>query len=199
MWTNRSLLLSVLKAETGGCQLGKGLEVLSQSKRKPAQHRARLQRKGVRWVSSPRSGQGLPAGWDWPPRYHHTWVKGAGLETPNCQVSCQFPASFSMLTGKNGGLLTTLFHIEMVFYKAQHNLYAFFFSFLYLFWLYHMAYRILVLQSGTKPASPPLEAKSLNHWTAIEVLNIIFHSSPTGHELPIIKIVINIKYFYSHF
>lgn len=92
MWTNRSLLLSVFKADVGSCQWEKGLEALSQSKRKPAQHRARLQRKEVRWVSSPRPGQGLPAGRDWPPRYHHAWVKGAGLETPNCQVSFQFPA-----------------------------------------------------------------------------------------------------------
>lgn len=42
-----------------------------------------------------------------------------------------------------------------------------------------MAYVILVLESGTKPASLP-EAKSLNHWAATEVLNIIFRSSPTG-------------------
>lgn len=91
MWTNRSLLLSVFKADVGGCQWEKGLEALSQSKRKPAQYRARLQRKEVRWVSSPRPGQGLPTVQDWPPRYP-AWVKGAGLGTPNCQVSFQFPA-----------------------------------------------------------------------------------------------------------
>lgn len=123
---------------------------------------------------------------------------GEGSRLGNPKLPGQFPVAspFSMLTSKNGGLLTTLFHIEMVLYKAQHNLHSFFF---YLFWLYHMAYGILVLQSGTKPTSPPLEAKSLNHWIAIDVLNIIFHNSPTGHELPIIKIIINIKYFYSHF
>ena len=43
-----------------------------------------------------------------------------------------------------------------------------------------MAYGILVLESGTKPASPPLEAKSLNHWAATEVLNIIFRSNPSS-------------------
>lgn len=178
MWTNRSLTAST-QSRCRRLPIQKRLEGFVSSLQ-AAQHRARLQRKEVRWVSSPRPGQGLPAGRDWHPRYHHAWVKGAGLETPNCQVSFQFPASFSMLTGKNGGLLTTLFHIEMVFYKAQRNLYSFFFSFLYLFWLYHMAYGILVLESGTKPASPPLEAKSLNHWAATEVLNIIFCSNPSS-------------------
>ena len=36
-----------------------------------------------------------------------------------------------------------------------------------------MAYKILIPRPGIKPAPPALEAWSLNHWTAREVLKII--------------------------
>ena len=38
------------------------------------------------------------------------------------------------------------------------------------FWLYHTACRILVPQPGIEPLPLAVEAQSLNHWTAREVL-----------------------------
>ena len=39
----------------------------------------------------------------------------------------------------------------------------------FVFWLHHAACRVLVPQQGIKPASPALEAQSLNRWTTKEV------------------------------
>ena len=38
-------------------------------------------------------------------------------------------------------------------------------------WLYHMTCRILVPHLGIEPTTPEVEAHSLNHWTAREVLD----------------------------
>ena len=41
-------------------------------------------------------------------------------------------------------------------------------------WPYHVAYGILVPPPGIKPAAPAVEAGSLNHWPAREVLAVSF-------------------------
>ena len=46
--------------------------------------------------------------------------------------------------------------------------------FFLIFWPRHAACGILVPQPGIKPTPPALEAQSLNHWTAREVLEILF-------------------------
>lgn len=135
--------------------VGKGSKALSQASKQlntgtGSRERSRMGQFTQTWTEP-------PAGQDWPPRYHHAWVKGAGLEIPNCQVSFQFPASFSMLTGKNGGPFDNFISYRNGVLQSSTQLILIFSSFLYLFWLYHMAYGILVLESGTKPASPPLK------------------------------------------
>ena len=40
--------------------------------------------------------------------------------------------------------------------------------FLFIFWLFHRAYGILVPQSGIESVTPAVEAWSLNHWTIRE-------------------------------
>ena len=45
----------------------------------------------------------------------------------------------------------------------------FIYLFIYLFWPHYTAHGILVRQPGTEPATPALEAQSLNHWTTREV------------------------------
>ena len=42
--------------------------------------------------------------------------------------------------------------------------------FFFFFWLHHTAYGVLVHQPGTEPVLPAVEVRSLNHWTAKEVL-----------------------------
>ena len=44
--------------------------------------------------------------------------------------------------------------------------------FVFFFWLYCVAYMILVLQPGIKPVPPTVEAESLNHRIAREVPEI---------------------------
>ena len=41
--------------------------------------------------------------------------------------------------------------------------------FVFIFWLHHAAFGILVPQPGIEPSPPALEAQSLNHWTTREV------------------------------
>ena len=57
--------------------------------------------------------------------------------------------------------------------------------FFLIFWLCHMACGILVPPPGIKPAPPALETRSLNHWTAREVLNSLYlNGRPCGEGLP---------------
>ena len=46
-----------------------------------------------------------------------------------------------------------------------------------IFWLCHRQYETLVTQSGIEPSPPALEAWSLNHWTAREVMRGTFCGS----------------------
>ena len=45
--------------------------------------------------------------------------------------------------------------------------------FIYLFWLYHAAYGILVPWPGIEPVTSAVEAQSLNLWTAREIPNFL--------------------------
>ena len=57
--------------------------------------------------------------------------------------------------------------------------------FFLIFWLCHMACGILVPPPGIEPAPPALETRSLNHWTAREVLNSLYlNGRPCGEGLP---------------
>ena len=43
----------------------------------------------------------------------------------------------------------------------------------FIFWPYHTAWGILVLQPATEPAPPALEAQSFNHWTTRDVFSYV--------------------------
>ena len=60
--------------------------------------------------------------------------------------------------------------------KGMHTLNSFQYDylFIYLFRPHHVACRIFVPRPGIKPITPAVEAQSLNHWTAREVLQYDF-------------------------
>ena len=65
------------------------------------------------------------------------------------------------------GVDRNLHNLTLVYHDAFP--FSFFFFFLKIFWPWHVASGILVLRSGTEPATPALAAWSLNHWTTGEV------------------------------
>ena len=79
--------------------------------------------------------------------------------------------------------LSTCFE-PFFFFKTLHidlPHFCLFLSFFKIFWPFCMACRILVFQPGIEPSPPVVEAQSLNHLTAKEVLNIqmvLFNWSP---------------------
>ena len=59
------------------------------------------------------------------------------------------------------------FSVLSIGFILLHYPYQFHFFF---FWLHHTAYGVLVHQPGTEPVLLAVEVRSLNHWTAKEVL-----------------------------
>ena len=52
--------------------------------------------------------------------------------------------------------------------------------FCFIFCLHHKACCILVLWAGIEPAPLELEARSLNHWTTMEVTQLLFYKQEAG-------------------
>ena len=74
-------------------------------------------------------------------------------------------------------LLTTTTTTKSQYSGAEKNIPIYLTSFFFFFfWSYHVACKILVPWPGIEPMPPALEAQSLNHWTAREVLPFFFWS-----------------------
>ena len=65
--------------------------------------------------------------------------------------------------------------VHLPYHSGLHCSFFFFFLLLLLFfWLHSVACRIIVPQPGIEPASPAVEAWSLNHWTTREIPVVSF-------------------------
>ena len=88
---------------------------------------------------------------------------------PRCQgLTCSCPTFLPC-----SSFLQALFSCVLPFSRV--NILFFFF-----FWPHGAACGILVPRPGIKPVPPALEAQSLNHWTAREVLSVVFLKDRPG-------------------
>ena len=62
-------------------------------------------------------------------------------------------------------------------------------SFLFNVWLHHAVYEISILQPGTEPTPPALEAQSLNYWTTGTFQRRVFLTSLKKSELLLHSII----------
>ena len=95
-------------------------------------------------------------------------------------------------------VLNTYFHpfpskiylIDCLLSGCKFSIYATNSFFGFLFWLRHVACRILIPRPGIGPALPAVEARSPNHWTAREVpMPQIFEMSQFFLPLPTFDVI----------
>ena len=73
-------------------------------------------------------------------------------------------------------LICTLAIYIYSFVKHMFKSPAHFYELIFFFWIHPMEYGILVPQPGIEPRPPALEARSHNHWTARESLELISYN-----------------------